>query len=257
MTKPKFLTSKFIESAIWFCVYFLLVAVTPFFAKPLAPLFDWVSYSQLRDFFAELFVVLWWGVEALLLWGVRVYLRKRGWIAPKKKRAKGEKKEKLPPMPFKNLVALTGVCAACVLLVSVVIGFKVKPFYDIGERVTGYQLTYRITAIARNIAKCGWILAMLRCSNKMAEELVAAYAEGKRWLVWILTGAILMLFGVFDILTSVANFPYYGFSKWTETRQWLLALTYFLFYAVFTFAYFCAEERTGKSYLLIMFIYVF
>ncbi len=255
MTKPKFFTAKFIENAIWFSVYFLLVAITPLFARPLAPLFDWVGYSQMRGFFTELFVLFFWGGEALLLWGVRAYLRKREILAPKPKKEKGEKAS---PMPLKNLLIVTGICAACVLLVSIVIGFRVKPFYDIGEKVTGHQLAHRGTAIARNIAKCGWMLAMLRRCKNMAIELYAAYLQGKNtWWIWVIAGAIFMLFGIFDIFTSVVQFPEYGFARVTELRQWLLALTYFLFYAAFPFVYVCAEERTGKSYLLILFIYLF
>ncbi len=263
MTKPKFFTPKFIENALRFLIYFLVVAVTPWLAKPFAPLFDWVGYSQLRGLFAEIFTVLFWGLEALAMYFIARKLSKKQTQTEEtsieetqeqeqeKPKAKKAKKEPLPPMPLKNLLILTGICVACVLLVSIVIGFKVKPFYDIGEKVTGHQLFCRIAIIARNALKCIWLVGMLRACKGMADEMMATSLQGKKeWLTWVLTGSILMLFGIFDIFTSVVSYP-------MKTTQWLLALTYFLFYIAFTAVHKFTEERAWKTYLLVMFIYLF
>ncbi len=261
MTKPKFMTTKFIRNAVRFVIYFLVLAVTPWIAKPFAPLFDWVGYSQLRGLFAEIFTVLFWGLEALGLYFLARKLSKKqtqteetpteATQEQEEPTAQKAKKEPLPPMPLKNLLILTGICVACVLLVSIVIGFKVKPFYDIGEKVTGHQLFCRVAMIARNALKCIWLVGMIRACKNMADEIMATSLQGKKeWLVWVIAGSILMLFGIYDIFTSVVSYPMNG-------TQWLLALTYFLFYIAFTAVHKFTEERAWKTYLLVMFIYLF
>ncbi len=249
MTKPKFFTPKFIENAARFGIYFLILALTPLLAKPFAPLFDFVGYSQLRGLFKEVFTLLFWGVEALALYFIARRLQKKE--PPQEENAEGVKKEALPPMPLKNLWILTGICTACVLLVSVVIGFQVKPFYDIGEKVTGHQLFCRIAIIVRNAIKCIWVVGMMKASKGMADEIVETCCVNKSlWFRYVIAGSILMVFGLFDIFTSVVHYPMNG-------TQWLLALTYFLFYIAFTAIYHFTEERMGKTYLLVMFIYLF
>ncbi len=257
MTKPKFFTPKFIENGVRFAVYFLAVALTPLLAKPFAPLFDWVGYSLMRKMFAEIFTVLFWCLEAVAFYFIeRAYRKKQVGeaVAESAEEAPAEdkkkKKEPTPPLPMKNLGILTGICVVCIFLVSVIIGFKVKPFYDIGEKVTGHELCSAIAVIGRNIVKCLWIVAMLGACKGMAEEIVATLPEGKAWKTWLITGAILMAYGVFDVFVSVAKYPLNG-------REVGLIFCYLLFYVAFTAVYCFTKENKVKAYCLIMLIYLF
>ncbi len=275
MNKPKFFTRKFIESAVHFAVYFLAVALTPLLAKPFAPLFDWVGYSALRAMFEEIFVVLFWGIEGLAIYFIEKAVRKRkerlqaehaqalqmlGVKAPsapteektdEQVEGKKEKRQPTPPMPLKNLCILTGICAVCIFLVSAVIGFRVKPFYDIGEKISGQELCCAIAVIGRNAFKCIWIVAMLCACKRMADEIVAVeFPDGKEYKSWLIAGGILLLYGIFDIFASVVHYPMGG-------RGWLLALVYLLFYMAFTAVYCFAEKHKLKTYFLILLIYLF
>ncbi|MBQ8229186.1 MAG: hypothetical protein IJZ32_00655 [Clostridia bacterium] len=254
MKKPIVLTGKFTENLLRYVLYFLLVAVTPLLAKPTATLFDWVSYGQLRVFFTELFTAIFWLLEFAALILIENAIRKKlspqteestaeeqEEQSPKQKKAK-RVKEQVPPLAMWRVGALTAIAAVCILVISAQIRFEVKPFYDIGEKVTGYELLDKIGAIVRNVVKCVWITLLLKAAYAMSEELLPFLkAQDKPWLGWLLAGAMLMLFGVYDVLVWKNPF----------------AVTYLLFYATFTAVYYFAEKRDVKTYLLILFIYIF
>ena len=86
----------------------------------------------------------------------------------------------------------------------------------------------------------------------MADEVISSNEKlcGKGWLAWILAGAVVMVFGVFDILTSVVSFP---LSK-TES---FLALAYLLVYGTITAVYALTENSRVKAFLLIVLVYMF
>ncbi len=245
MTKPKFLTKNFIENALRFALYFLAVTLTPFLAKPIAPLFDWIGYSALRPMFVEVFTMVLWGAEA----GAFVLIdylvkRRRGGTGQELPVAEGK-----APLPLQNVLILTLLCGVCIFAISAVIGFKVKPFYDIGEKISGQQLFCGIAIIVRNAVKCLWITSMLKCAKAMASEVIEAQGGGQV-CVWLLTGGILLLFGAVDVFTSVVSYP-------LGVRGVLTAICYLCFYAAFTAVYYFTEESTVKSYLLIVLIYLF
>ena len=248
MSKPKFLTSRFIDCALRYAVYFLCVAVTPFLAKPISPLFDWAGYGLMRPLFVEIFTIIFWGLEWLAIHLVEKRRRKKNEVEelPKKKRQIN------PPIPFKNLVTIMLLCVATIFAVSVAIDFKVKPIYDIGEKVTGYEIWNAVGMLGRNVFKCFWLLGMVLSCKGMADEVISSSEKlcGKKYLAWILAGAVLMVFGVFDILTSVVSFPL------TKTEGFL-ALAYLLVYG--TIAAVCAltENSRVKAFLLIVLVYMF
>ncbi len=248
MTKPKFLTEKFIENAVRFAIYVLAIALTPFLAKPIAPLFDFIQFGSLRVLFTEVFTVIFWGIEALIFSALERARRAKAEGQAQEKEA-AKTKQKSAPIPLKNVWILTGICAVCVLIVSIIIGFNVKIFYDFGEKFTGLEMYCTIGEIARNVFKCMWIVALLRVSKCMAEEVVAQTNVKEKWL-WVLTGGILMLYGLFDVFTSVASYP-------MDVEGAFLAVAYLLFYVAFTAVYYFTEENKVKAYFLILFIYLF
>ncbi len=278
MTKPKFFTQKFIDNGIRFLFYFLAIALTPLLAKLIAPRFDWVGYGSLRTAIAELFTMLFWGIEGIVFFLVEGFLHKKRalkepteestssqeiegeelLVTPeagqayegKRVRKKTRKKSVSSPMPLANVFVLTAICSACILLISAIISFQVKPFYDIGAQVSGQKLISAVAAIFRNCVKCIFIVAMLAACKNMADEVVEKQFPDKSFLVWILAGAGLLLFGIFDIFTSVVQYPMGG-------RGWLTALAYFLFYIAFTSVYYFTEEHKIKAYFLILLIYIF
>ncbi len=254
MTKPKFLTENFIESAVRFCVYYLAVALTPLLGSLTAHIWDWLAYGYLHPLFTRIHTAFLWLFETLLFFLVGWLLRRKKLIPEKPK-----EKQSWAPLPRKNLFILTSMAAGSVLMVSAIISFRVKPFYDLGEKVTGYEIWNAVGGIGLNVFRCMWIMAMLVHCARMANILVESYAapneeggaeQNKPRLKLLITAAILMLFGIFDIFTSVVSYP-------LGVRGVLVALTYVLFYALFPIIYHYTKRNVGKAYLVIMFIYIF
>ncbi len=251
MTKPKFLTDKFIESAVRFLVYFLAVALTPFLARPTAHIWDWVAYGALHRLFTEIHTVFFWLFETIAFHYIGKALAHKGRLPSAKEEKPAPSGDPWKPMPRKNLWILTGITVGCVLLVSAIIGFKVKPFYDLGEKVTGYDIWCTVGTIGKNAFQCMWAFAMFLNGLRMADEIVRGYAlSQKPWLRLLIGGGFLMIFGLFDIFTAVISYPL----GW---RSALLGVAYAAIYAVYPVIYYYAEECRLKSYLLMAFIYLF
>lgn len=278
MKRPEIFTQKTLENAMRYALCFLAVILTPLVAAPLAKLLDWVAYGQLRKFNTDLITCLFWGGEVIAFYFIEKAIKKKlkkrqteklGGVdnaensekaensvvfeeslesseeaQPKKKKEK-RIKTKADLLPIKIVGILTAIVVVCILIISAQIGFKVKPFYDIGEKVTGYELLDKIASIVKNAVKCMWILILLIVSDNMAGEVLSKVnglsEKAKTWGMYLFTGVLVLLFGLYDVLAHANPF----------------ALTYLLFYVAFTAIYYLTKKSRAKSVLLILFIYIF
>lgn len=149
-------------------------------------------------------------------------------------------------LPWKTVGLITLICVACVTLITLQIGLQVKPFYDIGEKVTGYELMTKLAILLRNFVKCFFILWLLHLTNAMSEEICYRLRDKvtgfwKTALPYLVTGALMLVFGVYDALVYNQEF-------W-----W----TYLLFYCAITAVYFLTDKHPIKTFLLMIFIYFF
>ncbi len=275
MQATLFTNVKFKKNFWKLIAYFLAVAVTPVLANAASLLVRGFLYAEeLRPLFYEALTMIFWGIEALVFRFVRKKVEKRKGIgeAPieegsverllvddgiveiavvEGKRKKKKKREPKPPMPIKNFWILTGICAACVLLASAVIGFQVKPFYDLGKKFTGVQMFCRIGTLVKNGVKCIWTVGILAAAKGIAETVFEGDTSAqKKYFVWLTWSGIFLCFGLFDIFTSVISYP-------IDLTEIGLAAVYFLFYLVFPIVYTLAEESKVKSFFLILLIYLF
>ncbi len=267
MTKPNFFTEKFKSNALHFLIYFAAAGLTPVIGWLTCSIWSWLAYGFLNELFAEIHTALLWAVEAPLF----VYWEKRRnrklqnaekrvlVVASADEYEEAEavetarKKKEGSLLPIKTVWLLAGICALCIFVVSAIIGFQVKPFYDMATRGSGYPFWCEIGVIGRNIFKCMWITAMLGPCKNMADEIVRTSLppeKTKKWTAWLIAWGILMLFGIFDVFTSLARYPL----TW---RGWLLSGVYLLFYGVFTLVYCLTERNKYKTYFLSMLIYIF
>ena len=129
---------------------------------------------------------------------------------------------------------------------SAQIDFHVKPFYDLGNNVQGYDLFNRISVITLNMVKCIWIVWVLNISREIAME-ISTFGKNeadKRGIFFGICMGLFFLFAVYDVLTS-------GFSL-------SVGVTYLvLFYPCFVVVDGLTKHQTGKSFLLILLIYIF
>ena len=269
MKTPRFLTKRFLFNFIRFIAYFAVIVISPLIGDFLGGFFNRVFYGQWVPFFSEMWECVIWLLAingTLILNAVcRKNSRKKAAVlaaengtmqtvqqkeGDKLPERLAEKKERWRgPLPLKNVWIMGGLCALAVLIFTVQIGFQVKPFYEIGEKNTASELVYKVMLIGQDVVKCGWIVLFMRAALAMSEEIFASLGEDKKqrlgkwlpWLVWIVAGARLACFGVYDILVYSRNF----------------APTYAFFYLLFPWVYYLAKECGGRAYLVILFIYLF
>ena len=155
-----------------------------------------------------------------------------------------ETKPKTELLGWDRMIAVFLICVACVLLISAQIGFQVKVFYELGERVILIDIVNFSGTAGRNIVKCGWIVLLIKCAFGIFEGLfqqTSIKPKAQKIYVYLCATALVLLFGVYDVLVPLNPF----------------AWTYLLFYVAFVALYALVDRAPIKSYLLILFIYFF
>lgn len=214
---------------VLYIVCFLAIILTPYGARLISPMFDWVGYGALEGFFDELFTCILWLVEIVII--AVIYTKKLGIKILYNDEAKGQE------LPVKRILILSGIVVACILVISAQIRFQVKPFYDLGEKFNGYELLNNVGIFLRNIIKCIWIVIMLKAAQSFVEQFFAG--EKSKFAY---AGLIMMLtVGIYDIVMGMNN----------------LAVTYLFLYLIYGMIYLLTDRNTIKTYLLIVLIYLF
>lgn len=145
-------------------------------------------------------------------------------------------------LPWKNIGWVLLITSVCILLISAQIGFQVKPFYELGDKITYSEIFNKGGELVLNIVKCAWIVMMLRAALGVWEALLKFWDISRvRFLKWIGAGAMLVLFGVYDVFATGNPF----------------AWTYIAYYVAFTALYYFTERSEVKTFLLTFFIYIF
>lgn len=276
-----------------YAFYFLILVLTPSIAKPIAKLFDWCALvwsepGQLRVFFTALFSVILFGIALVLVFSIENAFKKA--VENKKDLLSGNhlkrqanaqataveaevaatqaqplsakeqrkenarvRKEKFaawrkknfqskPVLPWRNVGSLLLITSVCILIISFQTNFQVKPFYELGDKTTYSELLNKGGEIVLNAVKCVWIVMLLRAALGVWQSLLEFWGISHvRFLKWVGAGAMLVLFGVYDVCSTGNPF----------------AWTYIAFYVAFTAIYYFTERSDVKSYLLILFIYIF
>ena len=242
MNYSAFNGKKFWANVLRFVLYMVLIMVTPFMADLTSPWFVQISYDQLTPFFVDIVCTLMWLIEIGVIVLIERIIKKK---TRKEHPMKKEKRAKeISVLPLKNVLIISGIIIACLVVVGLQIGLEVKPFYDMAYRVTSaYAYLNNVGPIIKALAKCLWIILILNAALGMGESVfgVIDCKKIQAFLVWGFATLMLFIFGLYDIIS-------------TESKY---ALTYALFYLLFPLLYALAKKSNGKYYLIILFIYIF
>lgn len=212
-----------------YIIAFVAVICTHFLARPIVPYTDFVGYGAMSPFFEILFTCILWVIEMFII--AYVYKKKFGVSLLSNKETKGQE------LPVKRIIIIAAVVVVCILTISAQIGFQVKLFYDLGEKFNGYELTNNAGIFLRNFIKSVWIVIMIKLAQEFVEDI-----SGKGRCIYPFGGIVVMLtLGIYDIVAGMNN----------------LTWTYFALYLIYGWIYILTDRSMIKSYLLIMFIYLF
>ncbi len=245
------------ENIIRYAIYFAAVVVVPFITPVFKLVFKRVYYGYLQNMIADTFTVIFWciGFIVIALLARKKKKKERDAlqhsnvvIHPETELKTEEGKRKgVPPLPWKNVGVLTAISIFCVFFVSMQIGWEVKPFYDIGEKVMGMtEMLGKFAMLGKNCVKVVWIVLILKCSYEIADEVFFHLPESgkKTWSIWGGIGALMGLFGLYDVLIS-------GMTT-AMTFTYLLVI-----YPAIVAIYYFAQRRGVKAGLLILLVYIF
>ncbi len=227
LTEEKKMSS--LSLAVIYCIAFGCIIVTPIIAEQLAPMFDYIDYGALRHLFMEIITCVLWALEIVII----AIICKKHWNVSVLMNPKTHGKE----LPAKNMIILAILSIVSILIISAQIGFEVKPFHDMGVKITGYELIGNIGMLFRNAIKCGFMVLMIRCAQKFTEQIIG---KGRSRFIW--GGLILFLtVGIYELLIGANTLP----------------LTYLLLNLLFGWIYLLTDRSISKTYLFVLLIYFF
>lgn len=195
----------------------------------IAPYFDFAGYGAMYPFFVEVFTSIIWLVSIVVMY--MVFQKKYNY------NIFGEKDTRGKELPIKRVFLIGMVVALCIIVISAGIGFRVKPFYDLGEKFNGYDLLNNVGIFIRNIVKSLLIVVLVKAAQDLVEIILKKDNIKFPWC------GIILLFtvGLYDLITGMNN----------------LAIIYTFLYVIYGWVYLLVEKNPIKAYLLIMFIYLF
>ena len=151
-------------------------------------IFQKIEYGYTNEFLINMCK---WGWYGLVYIGAFFYTRKFLVLKDIDQRPK--------ELPLSRVLILYGTVVLFIFIVTACLNFKVKVVYDLGENITSYDVSNRISTILTGVVKMPMIVLIIR----YVHELVRLYAK-KNYLNMIPFGGIytLLAFGIYDLIVS-------------------------------------------------------
>ncbi len=215
-----------IEGAVNYIFAFMMVCIIPIILTPIADKLGPMHYSTISGLLLGIFELLVWGVLLIVLHQGYKRLQNKG-IFTRYEDAKGM-------ISTGSLMIASVITIAMILIISIRIDFKVKVFYDFGEKLMGYDAFNRIGDLLGRIGRCLFIPIMCR-----GAYILSGFAKkpAARYIVYFL---LVVLYGLFDIFYFDVKFP----------------AIYAMFFVSFGALYLLMKKHYCKTYALSLMIYL-
>lgn len=206
----------------------LLLLIAGEAARLAAPLFDMFGYGALRPFFYELIRALIWLVGTVAL--CFFVKRNLGFCLYYNPEEKGNE------LSVKASLRMALFILGPILFISYQIGWQVKPFYDLGEKFSGYELVASLALYMGNFIRLFLAVIMMRSVEEAMERLLPQQKK----VIW--GGLFLTVtFGLYEFVTG----------------QHKLSILYLLLNLLFGVIYRTTNKSVLKTYFAMLAIYFF
>ena len=145
---------KLLDGGLYYFFPILMILLLPIPIKPLADKWGYTHYSSMSTLLQGIMLTVLWPLSLILF---NVYAKKM-----KKKGVFTVFNGTDDMISTKSLIAASLIFIAMIVLVTFKIGFKVKPFYDFGEKLVGYDVANNIGKLLIKITKCAFIPLICR-----------------------------------------------------------------------------------------------
>lgn len=198
------------------------------FAWWIVPKLRFLFYGAMDLFFYEIIRTLIWILEICFIQWLCIKLT--GFSPVRSKETRGKE------LPFWRTIAISIIVIGCILIISSKIGWQVKPFYDLGEKFSGYELAGHLAGYLSSFVKLFFAVMVIRTSQEALECLF----PNTQNIIWG---------GIFLFIT-------YGLYEYCIHRYYLNT-TYLFINLVYGSLYLLTKKSVGKTYLLIAAIFFF
>ena len=145
---------KLLDGGLYYFFPILMILLLPIPIKPLADKWGYTHYSSMSTLLQGIMLTVLWPLSLILF---NVYAKKM-----KKKGVFTVFNGTDDMISTKSLIAASVIFITMIVLVTFKIGFKVKPFYDFGEKLVGYDVANNIGKLLIKITKCAFIPLICR-----------------------------------------------------------------------------------------------
>ena len=145
---------KLLDGGLHYFFPILMILLLPIPVKPLADKWGYTHYSSISPLLQGIMLTVLWPLSLILF---NVYAKKM-----KKKGVFTVFNGTDDMISTKSVIAASVIFITMIVLVTFKIGFKVKPFYDFGEKLVGYDVANNIGKLLIKITKCAFIPLICR-----------------------------------------------------------------------------------------------
>ncbi|MCR4608503.1 MAG: hypothetical protein K5750_02260 [Eubacterium sp.] len=145
---------KLLDGGLHYFFPILMILLLPIPIKPLADKWGYTHYSSMSTLLQGIMLTVLWPLSLILF---NIYANKM-----KKKGVFTVFNGTDDMISTKSLIAASVIFITMIVLVTFKIGFKVKPFYDFGEKLVGYDVANNIGKLLIKITKCAFIPLICR-----------------------------------------------------------------------------------------------
>lgn len=228
MNKERNNLSKYslLDGVIHYLFPLLMISIPPILIRPLADKLGYWNYSSISEFASGYLLAIIWTVSLILFCIFSKKMQKKGIFT------RFEDSNEM--ISTKSLLLSSLIFFTMILIISIRIDFKVKPFYDFGEKLTGYDLINKLGILIKLLFRCAFIPVVCRGAY------ILSGISDKKYIRYPLYVLLVVGYGVFEILYYHVGFPF----------------IYTLFYMSFAVLFLLMRKNYRKTLALSLLIYL-
>ena len=222
----KTIRNRLLDGGLHYIFPLIMISLLPILVEPLADKWGYRNYSSISELVGAFILAVLWPLSLILFYKFNKRMKEKGIFTT------FEGTDEM--ISTKSLILASAIFFAMILLMSIKIGFKVKPFYDYGEKLTGYDLMNKNGVLLKKAVRCAFIPVVCR-----GAYILSGIAKNKyiRHAIFIL---MVLAYGTFEILYFHVDFPF----------------IYGIFYISFAVLYLLMKKNYTKTLILSLLIYL-
>ena len=161
--------NRLLEGALHYIFPLIMISILPILIQPLADKWGYWHYSSISELIGGIFLAVLWIVSLILFHIFNKSMKKKGIFTT------FDGTDEM--ISTKSLMIASAIFFAMILMMSIKTGFKVKPFYDYGEKLTGFDFMNKNGILLKKAVRCAFIPVVCRgayllsgLSNRIASK---------------------------------------------------------------------------------------